>query len=311
MAKKPKTTIKSQSGMLSRTKLYGFELFMATIGLLATAFVVDYGIFSLFRHFSQDLAGYQGNDQVAIFLVAALIVWLPVATFFYLRVRGELQASPNNVYTKVHKVVMSIYMVINTIIVIGALFYTVYASLELFIGTNPGSTNPFMRQILPGLLMAIWHGWMLIAFTRVRLVTRRMFPASFTIITIIVVLLLFAVKVGGIRAQAIDQQRESDLSAIQDAVNRYYNETGLLPSNLEALEAPKLQNNLDDYTYSKTSEVGFKLCAEFLLNTTGSQLEYGVYSSGGYTEYPVWSDHISGTQCYKINPIQDEYDISR
>ena len=298
-------TKKATSGILSGTKLYGFELFMATVGLLAMAFVVDYGLFSLFRHFLNDVSSYQGSDDVVIFLVAAMLVWLPIATIFYLRSRGEAQSSPEHVSTKVHKVLVSVYMVVNTVVAIGALLYAVYALLELVVGTAQTSTNPVLRQVLPSLLMALWHGGLLFAFTKRSMARRRVFPISYAVVTVTVILALFIVTVGGVRASALDQKRTSDLSSIQNAIDLYEEEAGRLPISLEDVEVSKLNNGISEYSYRTKGATKYELCSEFLTNTVVPNRENGTYERG-YANYPAWGDHKAGLYCYKVKPVNEE-----
>lgn len=306
MAKKKKDAVKHmKTEVLSRTKLYGFELFMSTVGLLAIAFVVDYGIFSLFKHFSQDFKPYSGSDEVVLFLVAAMIVWLPVATFFYLRTRGELQAMPKHGESRVHKVLASVYMVINTVVAIGALFYAVYALLEIVIGTSSGSSDPVMQRIIPGVLMALWHGWMIFAFTKTRVASRRAFAASYATMTVVIIMLLFAVTIGGVRDRALDQQTESDLASIQMAIDDYYSQENKLPSSRNHVKTPGLNKSFGHYTYRKTGDRRYELCGDFLQDTTESHLGYGT-GDNKYTAYQVWGEHTSGLHCYNVEVAYDD-----
>ena len=201
-------------------------------------------------------------------------------------------------------------MVINTVVAIGALFYAVYVLLGVAVGTTTGNTNPIIRQIAPAVLMALWHGWMLFAFTKSRLATRRAFPISYGAVAVLVTLMLFAFTIGGIRSQALDQQRESDVASIHAEINRFYRDEKRLPLSLDDIAADNLNNKVNDYDYRKGDDKRYQLCTEFIDDTTGMNRDYDPYdyTYDNYANYPIWSSHKSGEYCYKIiaMPTYDE-----
>ena len=293
-------TREPNTGALSRTRIYTFELLMSVIGLLVTAFVVDYGIFSIFRQLTGPEGFEYGNSGFIVFIMAAMIVWLPVAVVFYLRTKGEIQATKTHTETMIHKVLVSLFMFVNIFAVIGALFYAIYMLLQVFVGANDESVNYFLRFILPGVLMALWHSWLFFAYSRVRFAPRKIFSIVLSAITIIVVVTLFLQTAIGMRAQAMDAKMVSDLALISQAITEEYNDDSQLPEELSTLKPMDLNFALSDYSYEKVDGGRYQLCAEFAVAASPGYRDFGLISDPGYVSSPNWSSHKAGEQCYKV-----------
>lgn len=296
---------KPLGGALLRTKIYSFELLMSIVGLLAIAYVVDYGLFSIFGKLTQASAPQYDSGDFITFLVAAMIVWLPVAVVFYLRVRGEISAERSRASETIYKILVSVFMFLNIIAAIGALFYVVYTLLQLAVGSaDNSSANLFLRSITPGVLMALWHLWLFSAFSNNRAVSSKLFAIVVSVITVAVIVGLISLTASGIRAQVSDGNKEADLRELSQATAEYHRKQGELPDALSALELTKLNNELGEYSFKVISDKRYQLCANFEVDTSREYDEWNdeaYYSSDTYRNYPVWNEHDAGEFCYHID----------
>lgn len=305
--------------LFSGTSIYGFELVMATFGLTVAAIVIDYGFFAFFNYLKGigSTAGSAIVGEFSLWIVAAMLVWVPIALTFYFRTRGQLATNPIQRQTALHKVFISIYMFVNILIGAGALFAVLYTLIRLAVGVEDMHADEVLVRIaLPALLTVGLHGAMLFAYSNAKQVSRKRFGVAFAAVAGVVMVALLISSVSALRAAAIDDKRESDLQAIQQAVSEYNSDKAALPDSLDDLEidTDDLKLSVDDYSYDKVDGDRYELCATFATDTdsySGSSVEDTTYDSGiskdEYTTYASFSSHDKGKVCFNLRVYTYNY----
>ncbi len=307
---------------LSHTKIHGLELFMALFGLITTAIVVDYGLFATFNY----IKGV-GNDatsfsEMTLWVIASMVIWIPLTVGFYLRSRGEHLLNPARKEQISYKALTITYMVINILAAVAAFFAAFYVAFRMLVmvGYNESdAADQWVRVILPALIMVAVHVGMIFAFPRGNRPSRKFFSITFTSVSAVVMVALMFLSIGSIRSLAADNQAQSDLSKIHAAVRDYYNDKQNLPGDLSDLDIvdQAVKSRLNKYTYIRDSATKFQLCAEFNRDTldsgqTGvtpmvsdtsssdSGMSMEEYKSIYYYGYD-FSSHKKGRHCFEMN----------
>ena len=123
-----------------------------------------------------------------------------------------------------------------------------------------------------------------------------------------------------LRMKRFDERRVNDLQNIQYQIVNFYQRKGSLPNNLDELKDPIAGFNIPldpdtavSYGYEKVSDIGFKVCADFSLESD-SQIDskYMTRPMPVSSEiFPVnenWR-HNSGRQCFDRKIDKDLYPI--
>lgn len=290
----------------SHTSMYGFELFMASFGLTVAAVVIDYGLFAFFNY----IKGFGADDtqqivgQVSLWIVAAMLVWLPLAVGFYLRARGEQASNPERKTRRLHKIVVSVFLFANILILAGAFFTVLYTIIQLLVGSfDMAVADVLLRLTLPALLVAILHGWLLFAFSNVEFARRKVFAIVFVVIGLVVMTGLSIASFGSVRGAAEDNRRERDLTTISNELRDYYSDRQSLPDDLDDLKLSdsKLMLSTDNYTYDRQLGARYELCTDFVTDTQTDSS----YSDDNYVPYGNFSSHDKGRQCFKLTAGYD------
>lgn len=299
-------------GFFERTSIYGFELFTALFGLVTTLVVVDYGIFALFNYLRSlsGLTSYVG--EITIWVVAAMIVWLPVTIVFYLRSRSEYEKHPLHGSSALHKVLVSIYYVTVLFGAIGLAFALIYALVHLAVSPEESVPDVLVRVVVPAFIATLVHVGMMFAYPKSGRPTRKIFAASFGVLAAVIAGLLLVVSAGYVRASKTDEITTNDLNALQASITSYVSENKALPEKIDAVKdlSKEAQARIDRYSYSTQGTEKYTLCADFLTDTTSQKSggevvpmvaqDDGSTSSDGYSSYMNFSVHAKGTVCYKL-----------
>lgn len=294
------TTIK-RSSLFNKTSFYGFELFMAVFGLTTAAAIADYGIFAIFNY----LRGIDGSasefvGEFSLWIVAGMLVWLPLSLLFYIRSRGEQARRKTVSSSTVHKVILSLYFFINIVIAAGAAFATLYSLLRLAIGDTGGDSviDVLVRVTVPAIVMAKLHIWLLVAFTTNKYINRKTFAGIFAAFGVAVMVLLTIVSISSVRGYIADEKRQDDLRVISQKIDEHAEEDGL-PASLNDLSLDdELQLPADTYTYKKDDQMRYQLCAEFTHKTNGYDESYA--GEDEYVRYGNFYNHDEGNECFKL-----------
>ena len=123
-----------------------------------------------------------------------------------------------------------------------------------------------------------------------------------------------------LRMKRFDERRVNDLQNIQYQIVNFYQKKGVLPNSLDELKDPIAGFNIPldpdtavSYGYEKVSDIGFKVCADFSLESD-SQIDskYMTRPMPVSSEiFPVnenWR-HNSGRQCFDRKIDKDLYPI--
>ncbi len=301
------------------TSMYGFELLMATFGLTTAAIVIDYGMFAFFNYVKGSGTGYNTAlfGEFSLWIVAAMLVWLPLSIAFYLRTCGELATTPGRYQATLHKVVISIYRFVNVLIAAGGLFAIFYSIIRLLVNGADGEQvgDVLVRVTVPALLVIGVHGWVLMAYSRSQRITRKVFSIVVAGLGLLVMIGLLVTSVGAIRGRVIDDKKERDLSVLSTAISEYYTDKRSLPKSLDDVEdgVDKLNMSLDEYSFIRQGANKYELCAKFDTSTMSASSK----TSNQYSMYPSFTYHDKGNHCFKVQVstytplnLNDNYDYT-
>lgn len=301
-------------GFLQRTSLYGFELFTALFGLVTTLIVVDYGLFTLFNYFRDLNTANAYVGEATIWVVAAMIVWLPVTLGFYLRSRSEYERHPLHQDSVLHKVLVSIYYVSLLFGAIGLSFAAIYALVHLAVSPDESVTDVLVRVTVPAIIATLLHVGMMMAYPKSKRPSRKLFATTFGVIATSVTILLFVVSAGYVRDSKQDEITVSDLNALEASITSYAAEHKALPEQTDIVKANLSEGTkarLGKYAYTIEGTDRYKLCADFktatpILKSDGSEVtpmkteSDGTTSSIVYSSYVNFSSHAKGEVCFKV-----------
>ncbi len=295
------------------TSMYGFELFMAGFGLTVAAIVIDYGLFAFFNY-AYGIDGSNARQVVgefSLWIVAAMLVWLPLALGFYLRVRGEQALSPTRSQGRLHKVLLSIFFFVNILILAGSLFAVLYSLIRMATGAaDMEAMEMLVRVTLPAFLMAVLHAALLFAFTKARWASRRNFALGFGLLGLAVMAALMVASFGTVRGVAMDDKREADLTYLSGQIRSHYTSNRSLPENLQELDVDedKLKMSLDDYSYDPQMSGRYELCTDFAIDTRENGRDYYERENDEYSLYGSFHRHSKGKECFKLRASYTTYD---
>lgn len=313
MAKTTKVARKSaRPGFLNRTGLFGFELFMALFGLIATLVVIDYGIFALFNYLynAESMSSFLGDFM--FWILAAMLVWLPVTAIFYLRSRAGIEQKPEHTQSTLYKVLVSIYYFFLIVVAIGLLFAAVFMLIRLAMSPYESISETLMRTVVPALVAVVVHFGMTFAFAKSHRPSRKVFITSFSLVVVLLAGVLVAVSAGSIRDMKKDEVAVSDLERIRDAVTNYKYKKSSVPSSLAELEELKddVKQRLSNYSYQKVDDNRYQICADFVTDTRRSNtyMTYPAVINEGdeYVPYAYFASHDKGQVCYKTLATYDD-----
>ncbi len=291
-------------GFFQRTSMYGFELFMAFFGLVTTLIVVDYCIFALVNY----IRG-AGNDtsyvgEFTIWIIAAMIVWLPVTAVFYLRSRSEGLRNPAHEQSVLFKVLASIYYFCVIIGATGLAFAAIYALVRMAVSPDESATEVLVRVVVPAGLAVLVHIGMMFACPKSNKPSRRVFTTIFVTVAGTLALVLFSISASSIRGAKQDDATLNDLNAIQSSIEIYQSQNSTLPSTLNSLTFSKvdIKERLSKYSYTKVDDTRYDLCATFITDAHDRyNSDYiAADTSVEYKTYASFYSHVAGEQCFKL-----------
>jgi hypothetical protein len=106
---------------------------------------------------------------------------------------------------------------------------------------------------------------------------------------------------GSQRSLKFDERRVADLNNISRAIDIYWNESGKLPENIDALQGRRVYirsaqdpETGEPYEYRKLSEKGYELCAVFNIDSATLDREF----PPSFSER-VW-EHSAGRVCFGL-----------
>src|SRR3989338_1349188 len=252
--------------------------------------------------------------------IASLIIVFPVYIFLSQFINKDLTLNPLKKNMGVRK-----WLVYLTLFVAGV---TIITDLILLINTFLGGeiTAQFVFKVLAVLVVAsVVFSYYLYDLKRdVGQKSNKMkllaWAVSFGILASIVGGFFIMGSPFTLRMKRFDERRVSDLQNIQSQIVNFYQKKGVLPNSLDELKDPIAGFNIPldpdtavSYGYEKVSDIGFKVCADFSLESD-SQIDskYMTRPMPVSSEiFPVnenWR-HNSGRQCFDRKIDKDLYPI--
>lgn len=314
---KSKSDSSKTPGFLERTSMYGFELFMSLFGLVTTLVVIDYGVFVLFNYFM----GFEGSNsffsEFTIWIISAMIVWLPVTLVFYLRSRSETVRNKEHSSTVLYKVLMSIY---HFFIITGAVllaFIAIYTLIRTLATPDEPFVDMLVRVILPAIIAVFVHIGLMFAYTKNGKPSKNLFVSVFGGVSLALIVTLLVISIGVLRGVKQDETTSGDLSRIQSAIAGYQYTKKDTPNNLAQLSLlnKDTKERLSKYDYTRVDNQRYELCAEFNTSTKNSSRYDPMPASpvdeeGEYHTYASVYSHDKGRVCYKLRTASRYYDKS-
>ena len=301
-----KTTVTATKklGFFQRTSMYGFELFMALFGLVTSLIVIDYSLFALAEYlFVPQSNSYAG--ELMIWVVAAMIVWLPVTIVFYLRSRAELERNDVLAGVLSHKMLLSLYYfsVIFGAIILG--FIAMYSLIRVAVTPDASVSQVLLRVVLPSVVAIAIHVGMMFAMRRSKRPSRRVFALAFGASAAVLAGVLLVISIIVVRGSRQDEIILNDFNSLDNAISIYKNDHGTTPNALADLQGfdTQAQGRFKTYAYSKVDDTRYQLCANFATNTIvhdGWNQTPGVVPMEEYRDVVSIYAHESGHQCFKL-----------
>jgi hypothetical protein len=167
-------------------------------------------------------------------------------------------------------------------------------------------TLRFILKILTVIIVASLVFWLSLKELKGELLgNTTYFKKIFSIISAVILVLIIVgfVFIGSpenARLQAEDTQRINDLSYIQNAVNTFWMEKGMLPATLEQLNDPLNYTSIpvdritgENYGYNIIDEKNFEICADFATVSEETESKQRMYSEEQFFK------HSEGVNCFK------------
>lgn len=301
---KEHSKVEKKPGFFQRTSLYGFELFMALFGLVTSLVVIDYSIFALVNYMRGTGTEAMYISEFTVWIIAAMIVWLPVTVVFYLRSRSEVLRNPTHEQSALFKVLISIYYFCVIIGAAGLAFAAIYALVRMAVSPDESVVDILVRVVLPAVLAVLAHVGMMFVFPKSNKPGRRIFTTIFTVVAGTLALVLFIISASSIRGSKQDDTTVNDLNVIQSSLETYQGQHKSLPSTLDSLTLPRAdtKERVMNYSYTKVDDTHYSLCATFVTDTHG-RYNSDFIAADASVEYKLdasFYNHATGPQCFKL-----------
>lgn len=249
--------------------------------------------------------GYENATSTIRFSIAMLIVFFP-AYLVLTRMVNNVRRNEQGMYLNLTKWLIYLSLVVGGAVLLGDLVSIIYTYLE---------GDLVIRFMLKALSLLLVVG---LAFTYYVLDARGYWKdheqksLQYGVAALVVVIVALVIGFNHTEppadalAMRIDSDQINDLDAIQWRVAEYYRVNDMLPVNLEAVygtgaSIPSAAEGRDAYTYTKTGETSFELCAEFAFPTGQSDLEMArpiAFEKGTLVNPYNW-DHGAGYTCFE------------
>lgn len=272
---------------------------MALGSLLVVGFSLSVAWFALFNLIKPS-EGYQSvSTTLATWLLAVMIVWLPVAAFFFLRYRAQAQLAPELNTSRLARFFSAVYLVVTIVATIGFVFAAIFALINSAANVDQSVGNTVVKVTVPALLSALVMAGLALAVTRPgRLLSRGKFMLDLSVLGLAVTLAIFIWSVTANHGYAADSQKVSDIRVLSGQINQYYTSNRSLPTSLNQLGSLSdgVQNRLGDYTYLPHTLGKYELCATFEHESE----YYYASTSNNYSDY-VADNHPAGYFCFNLS----------
>ncbi len=257
---------------------------------------------------------YFGGGSISL-PVATLIVVFPIFLILMNLIRRGYEADPSRKEFAVRKWLIWITLFVTGIVIAGDLITLLYFFLD-----GRELTTGFILKVLSVLVVAGGVFGYYVDDLRDALTSgRRNLWRIFAGVLVIGAIIIGFSVIGSPRTQRLmnyDVQKVNDLQNIQSQLISYWQSKEILPETLEGLSDPvssyyvSIPKDLQtgaSYTYNKTGDMSFELCAEFNL-ASGTKSEVSRISNVYYygIEPEQW-EHGEGYFCFERTIDPDFY----
>lgn len=248
-----------------------YVLILVTLGFVAIG--AGQVLFSIIEHFLPDITASYNNysDDILRFGLSALLVASPIYYFLTRQINNDLAKKELSADSGIRRWLTYFIILIAAVTGIGDLIasFNSYLSGELTLrfALKAGVILMIAAAVLSYYIFDLTRK----DFLRGPLL--KSYNAGFilAVLATFITGISIATSPSVLREQQIDNQRISDLQAIESAVNQYYTEQKKLPADLAALtrdtkvfeKQTKDPVTSESYGYKVTSKDGFELCATF------------------------------------------------
>lgn len=248
-----------------------------------------------------------------MYLVASVIVTLPVHLAFYWRVRHTDRATLSQTALRVSHAALGVYLFIIVSVLVTLATWLVYAWLNVAYGVS--DYNDSLLAVTLSLLHAIvWLKYSAWHFVRARGARSR--PRNYAVVVglasvVLVVLGLVFPGQAGLTA-ARDSIKEADLSQIEFSINDYVTQNNELPSSLSALNlSGDIKDRLGDYDYSPQGEdLTYEICATFSGSSDDAAFSFSSYKHGAGRECFTRQAYGVSSNSFDFNSLNLDSDSS-
>jgi hypothetical protein len=244
-------------------------------------------------------------DFTVLYLLAALIIALPIHLVLYMRMRHNGADGQSLFSLRVAGILLALYLLVTMAVVVGLAIWLLTLWFDAYLGTGNGADKQLWAATF-SLLFAIatfkysaWH------FFRSRSLPtwQWLYAVVVGVVSIAVIVLGFIYPAQAYRNAAQDFVKEADLAHIQNEVGNYVNQNNALPENLSVVSglSGEIRNPVSAYRYKTHGGTnfgifGYEICATFATEKDG----FG------------FAAHKSGEQCFArfaISPTGLERDL--
>lgn len=290
---------------LHATNSFSIELILAMVGISAAAVALDVLVGGLMSYIYNGFSLQKSAllDGPLLFMVAAMLIWLPVAAVLYLRSRSDLDKQSFR-QRNFFKIFNTAFCCVHLLAAVGLLI-AAFATALYFSFNNAANmtwSQLLVTHSLPVVLASMVHVFVAMAFSR-RIKMKRFLSVFFGLCLALTLVMLF-VLLAGSGSVKHDRQKANDLSLLQTSINQYYTKnSSRLPDDINQLDLKdrSLSQSLANYTYSKKTDQAYELCADFATNTieTGNMTK-AMRAPDSYEYYGDFTKHPKGRHCYNL-----------
>lgn len=288
------------------TKTGALDFFLHLGSIVALYFVIGNFINLLFRVIDKAFpeiitnAYYWSQGSEISFPVASLIVVFPIFIVLSKLVHKTYNTDPNKKHLAIRKWLTYITLFFAGIFLAGDLVTVLYKFLD---GQNLTAT--FLLKALSVFVVsgAVFGFYLQDIRERISARAYRVWAIVVGVLILVAIILGFSV-LGSPRTQRLlreDNLTINDLYSIEQEVINYWMTKGLVPEAIP--QNIYLAKNLEDYTYKKTGNLSFELCANFNLTNSGQGRRQGMVDT------PMWGrkmmagngpwNHEAGYNCFE------------
>lgn len=286
---------------------FAFFYMLSLVALIFMALSTGMIIFQIINKYVVDILNtYRGSysDDALKFAISAIIISAPIYYFTTWQIHKNLFSGALDKDSGIRKWLTYFVLLVSSIVMIGWLIGTVNSFLDGEL------TLKFILKALTAIGIAgIIFSFYLYDIKREEIKDKKdNIVKIYFYITLIIIISAFVASLFVVesptetRNRKLDQKIMNDFSMIESEVDRYYEEQGILPDSLEAvqdeynlLKDDILQNQAtgEKYEYSVIDDKNFELCATFnTSNMDSDDPRYGYLAKNRL--------HDAGYQCLKF-----------